>query len=86
MYITPQAVIFGPPKYAASLRKICEERDIKVHYKHTLVEIRHEKRERADFQIEDGEILTFPVSPASCVFLYFRTIGKLESNIHVQAF
>ncbi|XP_030856014.1 sulfide:quinone oxidoreductase, mitochondrial-like isoform X3 [Strongylocentrotus purpuratus] len=59
MYITPQAVIFGPPKYAASLRKICEERDIKVHYKHTLVEIRHEKRE-ADFQIEDGEILTFP--------------------------
>lgn len=83
MYITPQAVIFGPPKYAASLRKICEERDIKVHYKHTLVEIRHEKRE-ADFQIEDGEILTFPVSPASCVFLYFRTSGKLESNI--QAF
>ncbi|XP_041458252.1 sulfide:quinone oxidoreductase, mitochondrial-like [Lytechinus variegatus] len=59
MYITPQAVIFGPPKYAECLRKVCDKRGIKVHYKHKLVEIRHDKRE-ADFELESGEIVTFP--------------------------
>lgn len=59
MYNTPQTVIFGAPKYAARLVEICKKRDIKVNLKHTLVEIRHEKKE-ADFRLENDEIVTFP--------------------------
>ncbi|XP_071479340.1 sulfide:quinone oxidoreductase, mitochondrial-like [Diadema antillarum] len=60
MYNTPQAVIFGAPKYAARLIEICKKRDIKVNLKHSLVEIRHGKKE-ADFRLDEtGEIITMP--------------------------
>ncbi|KAL5019796.1 hypothetical protein ScPMuIL_002688 [Solemya velum] len=54
MYNTSLGVIFGVKKYADSLLKIVEERNIKVNYKRNLIEVRPDKRE-AVFQKLDSE-------------------------------
>lgn len=60
-YNTSLAVIFGVKKYAASLLKVVERKDIKVNLRHSLKSIDHEKK-KATFELLDscmGETETF---------------------------
>ncbi|KAK7096277.1 sulfide:quinone oxidoreductase, mitochondrial-like [Littorina saxatilis] len=64
IFNTSLPVIFGVKKYAESLQHVIKERNIKVNYRHNLVEVKPDKRE-AVFQLldsEKGETKTFEYS------------------------
>jgi len=58
-YLTAPPVIFGVPKYAETLRQICDNRNITVNYRHSLKSIDHTKKEAVfDLLDSDGETVT----------------------------
>ena len=54
-YNTAGKVIFGAPKYAKSLSKICEDRNLNVNYAHNLVEVIPDKKEALFENLETKE-------------------------------
>ncbi|KAJ2939745.1 hypothetical protein O0L34_g17936 [Tuta absoluta] len=58
-YNTCMPVIFGVKKYAESLLKVVERKNIHVNYKHVLKAVDHGNKE-ATFKVGDGEEVKFP--------------------------
>ena len=64
MYCSPLPVIFGVPKYAAAMMKICKERNIHVNLRQNLIEIKPDTKEAVFLKLdsEPEELVTLPVS------------------------
>ncbi|CAG5131911.1 unnamed protein product [Candidula unifasciata] len=54
IYNTALGVIFGVKKYADALLKVVDKRDIKVNYKHNLVEVNHKTRTATFENLDDN--------------------------------
>lgn len=62
IYNTSGKVIFGVKKYAEPLERIIQERNIKVNFRHNLIEVIPEKKEAVFEKVDTGEHVTFPYS------------------------
>ncbi len=58
VYASATGGIFGVQRYARSLQKLAQERDIKAHYRHNLIEVRPEGREAIFENLDGGPNLT----------------------------
>ncbi|XP_019622910.1 PREDICTED: sulfide:quinone oxidoreductase, mitochondrial-like [Branchiostoma belcheri] len=59
-YNTALPVVFGVKKYAEILAKLCERRNLKINYRHNLVEVIPDKKEAVFEHLDTGEKITFP--------------------------
>ncbi|XP_061190132.1 sulfide:quinone oxidoreductase, mitochondrial-like [Saccostrea echinata] len=62
LYNTALGVIFGVKKYAASLLKVVEKRNIKVNYRRNLIEVKSDKKEAVFEDLDSGKKETFTYS------------------------
>ncbi|CAH1251892.1 SQRDL [Branchiostoma lanceolatum] len=59
-YNTALPVVFGVKKYAEILAALCQKRNLKINYRHNLVEVIPDKKEAVFEHLDTGEKVTFP--------------------------
>lgn len=60
LYNTSLGVIFGVRRYAETLSSICQQREIKLNFRHNLIEVRPEKKEAVFQHLDTHETKVFP--------------------------
>ena len=61
-YHSPLGVIFGVPKYAASLTNVVRERNIQTYFRQNLIEINADRKEAVFENLDTKENITHNVS------------------------